>query len=57
MSALTKKLPTEFVRIEIGERKKRSFKVPKDKAEGILKLIEDFEDDSVPWREAFSDPC
>lgn len=45
---------TKFVKVEIGEKKKRSFNVPKGKVEGILKLIEEFEDDSVPWREAFA---
>ncbi len=56
MSALTKKHPIEFVRVEIeGKKRKRLFNVPKEKADGLLKLISEFEEDSIPWREAFSD--
>lgn len=44
---------SDDVPIRIGEKKPRLFLVPKLQAEGILKLLSDFEVDeknSVPWR-------
>ena len=47
------------IKIQVGEKKSRLFLVPKDRAEGIVRLLQDFEvesDDSmVLWRETVQD--
>jgi ribosome-binding protein aMBF1 (putative translation factor) len=47
------------IKIQVGERKTRLFLVPKDRADGIVRLLQDFEvkDDGsiVPWRETVQD--
>jgi len=47
------------IKIQVGERKVRLFLVPKDRAEGIVRLLQDFEieDDGavIPWRESVKD--
>lgn len=54
MSAHTKKHPTKEVRIKVSKNVEKLFLVPKDKVEGILKLINDYEaEESTPWREVF----
>lgn len=56
MSALTKKLPTNEINIKVGKSKTRTFIVPKDKTQGLLKLIQDYEvEETYPWREVMSD--
>jgi ribosome-binding protein aMBF1 (putative translation factor) len=47
------------IKIQVGERRTRLFLVPKDRAEGIVRLLQDFEvknDNSmIPWRETVQD--
>ena len=47
------------VKIQVGEKRSRLFLVPKDRAEGIVRLLQDFEvnDDgqTIPWRESVQD--
>ncbi|MBI1821803.1 MAG: helix-turn-helix transcriptional regulator [Nitrospirae bacterium] len=46
------------IKIQIGERKTRLFLVPKDRAQGVVKLLQDFEireDNLLPWRESVHD--
>lgn len=56
MSAPMKARPIKNeVKIQVGERKTRLFLVPKDRAEGVVKLLQDFEVKSgqhtMPWRD------
>ena len=58
MQELMKKPRTEKVKIVIEGKKKRLFVVPKKKAEGLVKLIKEFEygsRDSVSLEEVFYD--
>ena len=60
MSAPMKILPIKNgIRIQIGDRKIRLFLVPKDRANGIVRLLQDFEikedQQTTPWREAIAD--
>lgn len=60
MSAPMKIHPTKNgIKIQIGTRKVRLFLVPKDRANGIVRLLQDFEvkedQQTVPWREAIAD--
>ncbi len=60
MSALTKTRHTKGeVKIQVGEKKGRLFLVPKDRAEGIVRLLQDFEVKNggamIPWRETVQD--
>lgn len=56
MSAHTKKHRTDTVEIKIGNVRKRTFLVPKEKAKGVLALVEEFEiEQAVDWRVAFED--
>lgn len=47
------------VKIQVGEKKSRLFLVPKDRAEGIVRLLQDFEvkdaRQAIPWRESVQD--
>lgn len=46
------------VPIQIGDRKRRLFLVPKDQAEGIMRMLRDFEIDeesAAPWRAPVQD--
>jgi len=47
------------VKIQVGEKKSRLFLVPKDRAEGIVRLLQDFEvkdaKQTIPWREGVQD--
>lgn len=47
------------VRVQIGEKKRRIFLVPRDRTDGLVRLIQDFEvkedDQQIPWRESVSD--
>ena len=60
MSTPMKMRPTKGnIKIQVGEKKSRLFLVPKDRAEGIVRLLQDFEvkDDgkTIPWRESVQD--
>lgn len=60
MSALMKIRRTNGeVKIQIGENKSRLFLVPKDRAEGIVRLLQDFEvkdqGQAITWRESAQD--
>lgn len=56
MSEPTKRRHTEDIAIEIGNKKKRLFLVPKSKASGIIKILEDYEvQDSIQWRDVFKE--
>jgi hypothetical protein len=45
------------IRVQVGERKSRLFLVPKDRADSIVRLIQDFEikEEATPWREPVKD--
>ena len=47
------------IKIQVGERKTRLFLVPKDRAEGIVRLLQDFEvsesEQTIPWRDSVQD--
>ncbi|OGT47535.1 MAG: hypothetical protein A3E82_09680 [Gammaproteobacteria bacterium RIFCSPHIGHO2_12_FULL_38_11] len=47
------------IRIQIGDRKIRLFLVPKDRANGIVRLLQDFEvkedQQTIPWRAVVAD--
>ena len=47
------------IKIQVGEKKARLFIVPKDRADGIVRLLQDFEvqEDAslIPWRETVQD--
>ena len=56
MSAPMKIPPTKKgIRVQIGDRKIRLFLVPKDRADGVVRLLQDFEvkedQQTIPWRE------
>ncbi len=58
MSERAKKPRTEEIRVHIGKGRPRLFVVSKDKAQGMMHLLSDFEvkeEGGVPWREAFGD--
>ena len=60
MLAPMKMLPIKNgIRVQIGERKIRLFLVPKDRANSIARLLQDFEvkenEQTVPWRESVVD--
>ncbi|MAD98832.1 MAG: transcriptional regulator [Flavobacteriaceae bacterium] len=54
MSEAAKKRPTKGAKIEINGR---SFRVPKAKADQVLKIVKGYEEvnDSLPWREVLKD--
>lgn len=55
MSEHMKKLPTKEVRIKISKNNEKLFLVPKDKVDGIIKILSEYEaEESVPWRDSFS---
>ena len=47
------------IRVQIGDRKTRLFLVPKDRADGIVRLLQDFEvtedEQTIPWRDSVRD--
>ena len=47
------------IMIQVGEKRSRLFLVPKDRAEGIVRLLQDFEvkgdDKTIPWHESVQD--
>lgn len=47
------------IKIQVGEKKSRLFLVPKDRAEGVVRLLQDFEvkdtGQAIPWRESAQD--
>ncbi len=60
MSAPMKTPPIKKgIRVQVGDRKVRIFLVPKDRANGIVRLLQDFEinedQQTTPWREAIAD--
>jgi len=60
MSAPTKMRRTKSdIKIQVGEKRSRLFLVPKDRAEGIVRLLQDFEvkeqGQTIPWRESAKD--
>ena len=55
MSEPTKKLPTKEIKIQISKNKSKLFLVPKEKADGILKILSEYEvDEATNWRESVS---
>ncbi len=60
MPALMKILPIKnAIRVQVGARKIRLFLVPKDRANSVVRLLQDFEvkenQQTVPWRESVAD--
>lgn len=60
MSVHAKKHLTEEITVSVGKGKFKLFLVPKNKANGVLELLSDFEvardeGKSVPWRDAFKE--
>ncbi|PWU19051.1 MAG: XRE family transcriptional regulator [Bdellovibrio sp.] len=53
------RLTKNEIKIQVGEKRARLFLVPKDRAEGIVRLLQDFEvkgDNAfIPWRDAVND--
>ena len=47
------------IKVQIGDKKTRLFLVPRDRAEGVVRLLQDFEvkdkEESIPWRNAVTD--